>query len=426
MMGGTIEVESEYRRGSVFTVSLPQIKIDHSDIGEETVLKLKNFELPAGQNERTDIAREYMPYGTVLVVDDLETNLYVASGLMSPYGLAIDTARSGEEALEKVRTGKSYDVIFMDHMMPGMDGIETTGKIRDLGYTGTIVALTANAISGQAERFLSSGFDDFISKPIDTRQLDAALRKWVKAKHPGEAPQETQEGGSLPPGAHSVAPHPPQQGAPPPVTPPAFVPGPKAFDIPGLDTARGVSLTGGSAELYRKVLAAFHKDAEERLPLLRNIPMPETLPLFTTQVHALKSALASIGAAGLSVEAAKIEAAGKAGDLGLIGETLPGFARRLGELAQGIRDALGQEGPAPAPNPAAAGYYPLLTQLVRALKAQDTAAIDRILEELERSAADPHTREKLEQISDQVLLAEFDAAAGAVENLLEEIPPFNR
>jgi signal transduction histidine kinase/CheY-like chemotaxis protein/HPt (histidine-containing phosphotransfer) domain-containing protein len=417
MMGGTIEVKSEYRRGSVFTVSLPQEKIGRAVMGEETALKLENFELPAGQNERTDITREYMPYGSVLVVDDLETNLYVASGLMSPYGLAIDTAGGGEEALEKVRTGKSYDVIFMDHMMPGMDGIETTRKIRDLGYRGTIVALTANAISGQAERFLSSGFDGFISKPIDTRQLDAALRKWVKDKH--------QEGGSLPPGsspASRVFLHPPQQGDPPP----ASVPGPKAYDIPGLDTARGIALTGGSAALYRKVLAAFRKDAEERLPLLREIPGPETLPLFTTYVHALKSALASIGAAGLSVEAAKLEAAGKAGDLGLIGETLPGFVRPLGELAQGIRAALGQEGPdAPAgdsaSDPAAADCYPLLTQLAEALKAQDTAAIDRILEELEQSAAGPRLREALEKISDDVLIAEFDAAAGTVENLLEEI-----
>jgi signal transduction histidine kinase/HPt (histidine-containing phosphotransfer) domain-containing protein/ActR/RegA family two-component response regulator len=416
MMGGNIQVESAYGKGSVFTVSIPQGKIDSGVIGEECAGNLRNFRLSPGRDGRTDIEREYMPYGTVLVVDDLETNLYVASGLMSPYGLTVETAGSGEEALEKIRAGKTYDVIFMDHMMPGMDGVETAGKIRGLGYRGTIAALTANAIAGQAEQFLQKGFDGFISKPIDTRQLDAALHKWVKDKHPGEAVNPAQAGAPASPvsGLHTGG----LSGAFP--------------AIPGVNTIEGIALTGGTVAGYRQVLAMLRRDAEERLPLLGAPPGTETLPLFTTQVHALKGALASIGAAGLSGEAAGLETAGRAGDAALIAEGLPGFRERLEELIAGIRAALDKDGSGAVPADARvsdladSGCYALLVQLAGALKEQDAAAIDRILEGLERSGPGTQVREALESISDQVLMAEYAAASAAAERLLEELANKNR
>ena len=402
MMNGTIKVKSEYHRGSVFIISLPQGKIDDGIIGEEAARSLKNFSLSTGQDEWANIARESMPYGSVMVVDDLETNLYVASGLLSPYELSIETVGSGEEALEKIRSGRSsYDIIFMDHMMPGMDGIEATRRIRDLGYTGTIIALTANAISGQAEQFLQNGFDDYISKPIDTRQLDRALHKWVKNKHPGEIPGEINDG--IEGGTTNAPVSNPRSGL--------------GRVIPGVDTAQGLALTGGTEALYRKVLAAFRKDAEERLPLLREIPSPETLPFFTTQVHALKSASASIGATGLSVEAAQLEAAGKAGDLSLAEASLPGFAAHLAELVQGIRVFLDEASDAPAKNSPIPAVAPRLHELGEALKVQNAAAIDRILEELDQEPLDSKTQQSLEQISDQVLLADFDSALETLKAL---------
>jgi CheY-like chemotaxis protein len=103
---------------------------------------------------------------------------------MTPYGLTIETALSGFEALDRLRGGSIYDIIFMDHMMPQMDGIETTKLIRESGYTQPIVALTANAVVGQAETFLASGFDDFVSKPIDIHQLNAVLNKFIRDKMP--------------------------------------------------------------------------------------------------------------------------------------------------------------------------------------------------------------------------------------------------
>jgi len=122
-----------------------------------------------------------MPHGNILVVDDVEMNLLVAEAMLEPYSLNVELAYSGFEAIEKIKGGKVYDIIFMDHMMPVMDGIETTKKLRTDGYAGVIIALTANALVGNEEMFAQNGFDDFVSKPIDIWHLDTVLNKHVRA-----------------------------------------------------------------------------------------------------------------------------------------------------------------------------------------------------------------------------------------------------
>jgi len=183
MMEGSIEVESEYGKGSKFTVIVSQKSVQCEVIGPELAKSLSNFTFfGENQNINLRILCEPMPYGKVLIVDDVETNLFVAEGLMSSYSLQIDTAISGFETIDKIKNGKFYDIIFMDHMMPQMDGIETTLKLRDMGYEGIIVALTANALVGNAEMFKRNKFDDFIPKPIDIRFLNDILNKYVKKK----------------------------------------------------------------------------------------------------------------------------------------------------------------------------------------------------------------------------------------------------
>jgi CheY-like chemotaxis protein len=187
MMNGSIDIESEPGKGSVFTISLPQVKTSSEVLGKEMVDNLHNFRTGnSAQMRRVQITRTPMPYGKVLIVDDVETNIFVARGLMMPYMLDIDSADCGIDAIEKVKSGNVYDIIFMDHMMPNMDGIETTQNLREMGYIKPIVALTANAVAGQAEIFLGNGFDDFIAKPIDIRRLNVVLNKLVRDKHPPE------------------------------------------------------------------------------------------------------------------------------------------------------------------------------------------------------------------------------------------------
>jgi len=188
MMEGSISVKSAPGKGTEVTVKLPQ-KTEGSGtvIGKKMAETLQQFKMSsASQTEKTQIVYDPMPYGSVLIVDDVETNLYVAKGLLAPYELSMETANSGFEAIDKIKSGKVYDIIFMDHMMPKMDGIEATNILRKMGYNGTVIALTANALVGQAEMFLKNGFDGFISKPIDIRQLNAALNKMIRDKQPFE------------------------------------------------------------------------------------------------------------------------------------------------------------------------------------------------------------------------------------------------
>ncbi|MCL2637566.1 MAG: ATP-binding protein [Oscillospiraceae bacterium] len=181
MMEGEITVESEVGRGSVFKVNLTQKVVSGSGrVGKELSEQLQSFNYSYKTKLlEKGLTHKRMSHGKVLIVDDVRTNLFVAEGLIKPYDISIETAASGFEALDKIKAGETYDIIFMDHMMPKMDGIETVKLIRDIGYKGIIVALTANAIIGQAEVFLESGFDDFISKPIDIQQLDIVLKKYI-------------------------------------------------------------------------------------------------------------------------------------------------------------------------------------------------------------------------------------------------------
>jgi CheY-like chemotaxis protein len=124
------------------------------------------------------------PEASVLVVDDIVTNLKVANGLLLPYKMRVDLCKNGVTAIEAMKMNR-YDMVFMDHKMPGMDGIETTLILRSMGEEDPyykevpIVALTANAITGTKEMFMENGFNDFLSKPIDTVKLNAALEKWI-------------------------------------------------------------------------------------------------------------------------------------------------------------------------------------------------------------------------------------------------------
>jgi signal transduction histidine kinase/CheY-like chemotaxis protein len=189
MMRGTISVESEYGRGTTFTVRFLQGFIGDTIIGKKVAENLQEFRYTMARQDRNkQLVRAYIPYAQVLVVDDVATNLDLARGIMKPYGMTVDCAGSGKAAIDLIRKGEPrYNAIFMDHMMPGMDGIETVRIIRneiDSEYARNIpiIALTANAIIGNDELFLNNGFQDFLTKPIDIMKMNGAINRWIRDK----------------------------------------------------------------------------------------------------------------------------------------------------------------------------------------------------------------------------------------------------
>jgi signal transduction histidine kinase/ligand-binding sensor domain-containing protein/CheY-like chemotaxis protein/HPt (histidine-containing phosphotransfer) domain-containing protein len=337
------------------------------------------------------------PTARILVVDDIATNLQVVSGLLSPYRVTADTCMSGASAIELV-TEHEYDMVLMDHMMPGMDGIETTSRIRRLGGERfaklPIIALTANAISGMREKFLESGFDDYLAKPIEISKLNAVIEKWIpEEKRVKSIPHESEA----------------EDGA-----------APASIEIEGLDTARGVAMTGGTEEGYITVLRLYRKDAADRLVLLRefgkntrdSLSDDSSLALFITQVHALKSASASIGAAEISRDAAELESAGKNRGIEAIESSLSAFCDRLSSLVDRIGRAVRDEGG----EGAAGSNDETLRRLKDALVSEDVRAADGIIAELQR-APDALIGESVSRISDCVLVSDFNKAIKEVEVL---------
>lgn len=176
LMNGTIQVESEYGKGSVFSVTLKQQIVDGTQAG--------TFEMACEKSEEK-INRKHMDFSNmdILVVDDNKVNLKVAKGLLGPTGANVVLSKSGEESL-RIMSKKHFDVILLDHMMPEMDGIQTLHKAKEsldnLCKESSFIALTANALSGVREMYLSEGFDDYISKPIDPVVLETIIAKYKK------------------------------------------------------------------------------------------------------------------------------------------------------------------------------------------------------------------------------------------------------
>ena len=430
MMGGSIAVDSEYGKGSVFTITLVQGLVDSpwqngslpQGIGEKTAEDLRNFRYVQGR-PREEIKRSWMPYGKVLVVDDLSVNLKIARGLLEPYGLQVDTAESGNKAIELVKAeNPRYDLIFMDHMMPGMDGIEAVRIIRnelnsEYSSTVPIIALTANALIGNLEMFLSRDFNGFVSKPIDIIQLDTTLNQWIRDRQSPETllkAENDKRGEGNEAGIDQIELTIRPDGKQQPQLP---VP-----NIPGLDARHGIIMTGGTVLGYLQVLALFCKDAEERLPLLKITPEISDISVFITCVHALKSASGSIGAKELSAQAQKLEEAGHAGDLTFIENNLGAFVEQLTELIKDIqswiasveKNNLIEEPETPAE---AMDALPLLRELTVALQSQKAGEVDAILEELSKMKLDANTKAALEKISDEVLMAEYGNALKIVQDI---------
>ena len=370
MMEGKIFVDSVPGKGTTITVHLPQ-KISSSVVlGREASENLEKFNFSYRTQEKyINITREPMPYGKVLVVDDMRSNLDVAKLLLSPYQLSIDIAESGYEAINLIKSGKVYDIVFMDHMMPNMDGIETAKILRGEGYNYPILALTANAITGQREMFLANGFDGFISKPIDIRQLNDSLNKFVRDKENGRMEAREKAFGK---------PDLPVDTLQNPSINKEKVP----VEIPGVDTEMALALYDGDVEIYLAVLRSYVPNALKVIEKLHNVS-EETLSDYIIDIHGLKSINTNIGAEEIRKGALNLELAAKSGNISKVLAKNDAFLKEAKNLVSGIQAWLEQQDKRNRKKILPCPDRSLLARLRKSCEAYDINSIDEVMDELE-------------------------------------------
>ncbi len=309
LMGGKIEVESEYGVGSTFRVIVDQKIIDDSPVDMNVVNARKK------KAEKTFAIKDYK----ALVVDDNPVNLTVANGLMKTYGLDVDKATGGKEAINACLQ-KEYDIIFMDQMMPETDGVMAMKEIRKISeyYAKqcTIIVLTADAMAGVRDRLMEEGFDEYLCKPLEIHRLEAMLLKFVPERKIVERSKEDTVNITIEESTPIHAAMPPEE------------------DVSAISEKLGISLDilekrirdcGGSLASYKNVCEVAVKHSKAKTEKLKEAKSIGDYERYTIEIHALKSTLSSIGAMDLSERAKEQELAGIEGKTQVIDEKMEAF-----------------------------------------------------------------------------------------------------
>ncbi|MCM1025650.1 MAG: response regulator [Roseburia sp.] len=334
----------------------------------------------------------------ILLVDDNLINREVAAALLEDYGFEPVTAGSGAEAVELAKKTK-FQIIFMDHRMPGMDGVEAMRRIRrDCGGNGgspAIVALTAEAPEGLRERFLKAGFQDMLTKPLEREPLEALLEKWC----PGFSGKEQRRSDDS-----------------------AVVADLDQIRIEGIEIAEAKKHHTGGVENYVELLRLYGTDGRRKLPLLQQLLQKGDYAVYGVEVHALKSASANIGAMELSAQAKEQEEAAKRGDKALIErrsgalfQNYAGLLKRIAEFLEGWEKASGgkEKGGRLGRKEVLQGIRKALEQMEDFRSRECAETVNGLLgHELEETA-----EAGLQEIREQLIMYEDDEA----ERLLREL-----
>ena len=294
MMGGDIRVESTYGVGSTFTVVIPQKVLSEEPVGNFK----EKFEKALGEKKAYHESFR-APEARLLIVDDTNMNLLVATEFLQDTLVGIDTASSGREAV-KLALQNKYDVILMDQRMPEMDGEETFREIRSHrdgpNIDTPVICMTADAVVGARERYLSKGFNDYLTKPIDSTYLEMMLKKYIPAEKIETVTEEEED---------SQAGKQPEERIESP-----FV----ILDSSGINTARGLANCGGDDEFYHTILLEYLRGADEKKEDLEKFLAAGDFQNYGILIHSLKSTSAMIGAEAPCKLAQALEAAAKDGN----------------------------------------------------------------------------------------------------------------
>ncbi|MCL2146697.1 MAG: ATP-binding protein [Synergistaceae bacterium] len=378
MMNGSISVESEYGQGSTFTIRILQKIVSLDPIGIEAAVNLMRFRHVISQRaQNAKIARINLSYARVLIVDDVATNLEVSKGMLIPYGIQVDCATSGQQAIDMIRAeNPRYNAIFMDHMMPVMDGIEATRIIReeietDYARNIPIIAFTANAIIGNEEMFLNKGFQGFISKPIELNKLDSILRQWVRDKELEKELYGEIDGVPLPENYNSAD----GEGG---WDKSLF----QSITINGLDIIRGLKRFNYDENSYIQVLRSYVTNTQTLLNSVEEYLAAQNLHDYAITVHGIKGSSYAICAQEVGKAAEELEFASKAGDIKMVKANHGAFLKNAKKLLDDIGKALAKIDDI-TKKVAASPDIALLETLRKACEDYDMSRVDELIKQLE-------------------------------------------
>lgn len=320
MMGGDVQVKSTYGVGSTFTVIIPQKVLSDEPVGNFK----EKFEKILGEKK---VYHESFraPEAKILIVDDTKMNLLVATEFLKDTLVCVDTAGGGREAVELAMKNK-YDVILMDQRMPEMDGEETFRAIRSrkdgLNIDTPVICLTADAVVGARERYLAKGFNDYLTKPIDSTYLERMLRKYIPAEKIEIVTEEEKKDQTVKNDEDNVD---------SPYT---------ILDDSGIDTARGLANCGGEDEFYHSILLEYLRGADEKKEDIRKFLDAGDLQNYGILIHSLKSTSAMIGAEVPHQLAQELEAAARDGNRDFVLSNHDAFLKEYDTVLEAIRKAV--------------------------------------------------------------------------------------
>lgn len=312
-------VIAEY--GSFFKTDLPNIKVFRKPyITNIITMALNDEDLAVNYNNDSN-TNFIAPTANILVVDDNDINITIVEGLLQPLNMNIMSARSGKSAIDLLKNN-SYDIVFMDHMMPGMDGAEATRIIRQTMPEHNdmpIIALTANAISGAKEFFLSIGMNDFVPKPIEIRDIISKVKKWLpddKIQYINDYLEDEIDASETETNKQNA----------------------NIYELPGIDAYKAVELLG-TEKVYRTILQSYYDAINNNIDNLNMYFEEKNYQEYTIAVHALKSSSRQIGAFDLGEFAFSLEMAGKEGNFELIDsnhEMLISMYKEIQQILKGV------------------------------------------------------------------------------------------
>ena len=323
MMGGKLDVKSEFGKGSTFFFAIPQKVISKEPLGDFQKQYDRSVRSSIGYKEKF-----IAPLGKVLVVDDNAMNLAVAQDLLRKTKLQVDVASGGEECLEMLKR-KEYHLICMDHMMPGMDGVEVLHAIRELEGNPSrdipVIALTANAVVGAKEFYLDAGFEDYLTKPIEPDKLEDMMIKYLPKELVYLSSDNDTSTGEEDDSILDV----------------------ESLTDMGINVSHGLKYMGGSRVLYKKILQDFRDVLVEKEDQLKKMLEKEDVGGYAIIVHALKGNARNIGADELAEEAFELEKKSKAGNLEEVEVKSPILFNMMGTLRKNLDKYIKQHGMGP-------------------------------------------------------------------------------